>query len=40
MTKDDNNRNHSAKYDHRNLMTEIRSIKSEVGSGPWDPGFG
>ncbi len=39
MTKDDNNRNHSAKYDHRNLMTEIRSIKSEVGSGPWDPGL-
>lgn len=39
MTKDDNNRNHSAKYDHRNLMTEIRSIKSEVGTGPWDPGL-
>jgi len=39
MTEDNNNRNHSAKYDHRNLMTEIRSIKSEAGTGPWDPGL-
>jgi RHS repeat-associated protein len=38
ITKDDNNRNHSVKYDHRNLMTEIRSIKTESSSSPFDPG--
>jgi len=32
MTKDDINRTSSIKYDHRNLMTEIRVIKTETPS--------
>ena len=33
MTKDDVNRNYDMKYDHRNLMTYIRSVRTESGLG-------